>query len=56
MFFKPPRLVSPISQDLTLLPGEIISCGTSLGAGTMKPGSSIEIIIDGVGRLSNTME
>jgi 2-keto-4-pentenoate hydratase/2-oxohepta-3-ene-1,7-dioic acid hydratase in catechol pathway len=56
MFFKPYRLVSLISQDLTLLPGDIVSCGTSLGAGTMKPGSRIEIIIDGVGTLSNTME
>lgn len=56
MFFKPYRLVSLISQDLTLLPGDIVSCGTSLGAGTMKPGSSIEITIDGVGTLSNTME
>lgn len=56
MFFKPYRLVSLISQDLTLLPGDIVSCGTSLGAGTMKPGSRIEIVIDGVGTLSNTME
>lgn len=56
MFFKPHRLVSLISQDLTLLPGDIVSCGTSLGAGTMKPGSRIEIVIDGIGTLSNTME
>jgi 2-keto-4-pentenoate hydratase/2-oxohepta-3-ene-1,7-dioic acid hydratase in catechol pathway len=56
MFFKPYRLVSLISQDLTLLPGDIISCGTSLGAGSMKPGAKIEITIDGIGTLSNTME
>ncbi|HUX23420.1 MAG TPA: fumarylacetoacetate hydrolase family protein [Burkholderiales bacterium] len=56
MFFKPFRLVSLISQDLTLLPGDIVSCGTSVGAGTMKPGSKIEIAIEGVGTLSNTME
>lgn len=56
MFFKPHRLVSLISQDLTLLPGDIISCGTSLGAGTMKPGSRIEVTIDGVGTLASTME
>ncbi|HUC63054.1 MAG TPA: fumarylacetoacetate hydrolase family protein [Alphaproteobacteria bacterium] len=56
MFFRPHRLVSLISQDLTLLPGDLIACGTSLGAGSMKPGAKIEISIDGVGVLSNTME
>lgn len=56
MFFGPYRLVSLISQDLTLLPGDIVSCGTSLGSGSMKPGSTIEITIGGIGTLSNTME
>jgi 2-keto-4-pentenoate hydratase/2-oxohepta-3-ene-1,7-dioic acid hydratase in catechol pathway len=55
MFFRPHRLVSLISQDVTLLPGDIISCGTSLGPAPMKPGARIEIVIDGVGTLSNTM-
>jgi len=56
MFFEPYRLVSLISQDLTLLPGDIISCGTSLGSGSMKPGITIEVVIDGIGTLSNIME
>lgn len=55
MFFTPYRLVSLISQDLTLLPGDVISCGTSLGALPMKPGAKIDIVIDGIGTLSNTM-
>jgi 2-keto-4-pentenoate hydratase/2-oxohepta-3-ene-1,7-dioic acid hydratase in catechol pathway len=55
MFFTPHRLVSLISQDVTLLPGDVISCGTSLGPAPMKPGATIEIVIDGVGTLSNTM-
>ncbi len=55
MFFTPYRLVSLISQDLTLLPGDVISCGTSLGALPMKPGAKIDIVIDGIGMLSNTM-
>ena len=55
MFFTPYRLVSLISQDLTLLPGDIISCGTSLGALPMKPGAQIDIVIDGIGTLSNRM-
>jgi 2-keto-4-pentenoate hydratase/2-oxohepta-3-ene-1,7-dioic acid hydratase in catechol pathway len=55
MIFPPARLVSRISQDLTLLPGDVIACGTSLGVGSMKqPSNSIEITIDGIGTLSNS--
>ena len=42
-----------ISQGMTLEPGDIISCGTSLGAGSIKPGASVEIVIDGIGALVN---
>lgn len=55
MFFMPRRLVSLISHDLTLLPGDVISCGTSLGPAPMKPGASIEIAIEGIGTLANVM-
>ena len=55
MFFTPRRLVSLISQDLTLLPGDVISCGTSLGPAPMKPGAKIEILIEGIGILTNVM-
>ncbi len=54
--FSPAELISHISGDMTLLPGDVIACGTSVGAGSMKPGSVIEIIIEGVGALSNTFE
>lgn len=55
MFFAPAKLVSLISRDLTLLPGDIIACGTTVGALPMKPGAKIEIAIEGVGVLSNVM-
>jgi 2-keto-4-pentenoate hydratase/2-oxohepta-3-ene-1,7-dioic acid hydratase in catechol pathway len=48
--------VSLISQDMTLLPGDVILCGTSIGVGSMKPGSTIEVEIPGVGRLTNRFE
>ncbi|MEN8197060.1 MAG: fumarylacetoacetate hydrolase family protein [Pseudomonadota bacterium] len=55
MVFQPARLVSLISHDMTLLPGDVIACGTSLGAGSMKePSNSVTISIEGVGTLSNT--
>jgi 2-keto-4-pentenoate hydratase/2-oxohepta-3-ene-1,7-dioic acid hydratase in catechol pathway len=56
MIFAPAKLVSLISQDMTLEPGDVIACGTSLGVGSMKPGSSVSIVIDGIGTLSNRYE
>ena len=53
MVFSAPQLVAMISQGMTLEPGDIISCGTSLGAGTIKPGAHVEIAIDGIGVLAN---
>lgn len=53
MTFSVPQLVSRISLDMTLLPGDVILCGTSVGVGSMKPGSLVEVQIEGIGRLSN---
>jgi len=55
MIFKPQRLVSLISQDITLMPGDVIACGTDVGSGPMKNGQTIEIEINGLDTLSNTM-
>ncbi|MFC5497712.1 fumarylacetoacetate hydrolase family protein [Caenimonas terrae] len=56
MRFSAAQLVSLISQDMTLEPGDLILCGTSVGVGSMKPGSTIEVEIAGVGRLRNRFE
>jgi len=56
MRFSVAQLVSLISQDMTLLPGDIILCGTSIGVGSMKPGSVVEVEIAGIGKLSNRFE
>ena len=57
MFFPPVTLISLLSQDMTLMPGDVIACGTSLGVGTMKDSkNTIEVSIDGVGTLSNVFE
>ncbi|MDE3020802.1 MAG: fumarylacetoacetate hydrolase family protein [Pseudomonadota bacterium] len=52
--FPPVKLVSLISHDMTLMPGDVIACGTNVGVGSMKPGSLVEVTIDGIGTLSNT--
>lgn len=56
MLFPVPELVSRISRDMTLSPGDLILCGTSVGVGVMKPGSIIEVEIAGIGKLSNRYE
>ena len=56
MIFPPEKLVALISRDMTLLPGDVIACGTSIGAGRMKPGQTITVAIDGIGTLTNRFE
>jgi 2-keto-4-pentenoate hydratase/2-oxohepta-3-ene-1,7-dioic acid hydratase in catechol pathway len=54
MFFTPPEIVSRLSMQVTLDVGDIILCGTSVGVLPMKPGSRVEVVIDGIGTLANT--
>jgi 2-keto-4-pentenoate hydratase/2-oxohepta-3-ene-1,7-dioic acid hydratase in catechol pathway len=55
MIFPPHELVSRISHDVTLLPGDVIACGTSLGVGSIKDGVTVEVHIDGIGSLFNAL-
>ena len=56
MVFSVAQLVSKISKDMTLNPGDVLLCGTSVGVGSMRPGSTIEVEIDGIGKLKNRFE
>ncbi|MFH1736496.1 MAG: fumarylacetoacetate hydrolase family protein [Actinomycetota bacterium] len=53
MIFSVPRLVSFISDVMTLNPGDVIMTGTPPGVGPMKSGDTIEIAIEGLGVLVN---
>jgi 2-keto-4-pentenoate hydratase/2-oxohepta-3-ene-1,7-dioic acid hydratase in catechol pathway len=53
MIFSPQQIVAMISEYQTLVPGDLICCGTSVGARTMKPGTEIQISIPGIGALLN---
>ncbi len=55
MIFSPQQLVSRISGDMTLLPGDVIACGTSLGVGSIKDGATVQVSISGIGTLSNAL-
>ena len=53
LIFPVRRIVSFISQVMTLLPGDVIATGTTSGIGPMKPGDEVTITIEGIGSLSN---
>ena len=56
MVFSVPYLVAYLSQCMTLFPGDLISTGTPKGIGPMKPGDVVEVSIDGIGTLRNTLK
>ncbi len=49
----PRRLVAELSRDMTLEPGDLIACGTSVGSGPIPRGATVEVEIAGIGVLSN---
>jgi 2-keto-4-pentenoate hydratase/2-oxohepta-3-ene-1,7-dioic acid hydratase in catechol pathway len=53
--FTPPEIVSRLSGDMTLYPGDVIAIGTNVGLGSMKDGSTICVSIEGIGELRNTL-
>jgi 2-keto-4-pentenoate hydratase/2-oxohepta-3-ene-1,7-dioic acid hydratase in catechol pathway len=54
MIFSPDKIVHALAQDMTLEPGDVIACGTSLGVLPMKPGSVVEVNIQSIGILRST--
>jgi len=53
LIFGPHQLVSFISRVMTLLPGDVIATGTPSGIGPMVIGDKIDVVIEGIGTLSN---
>lgn len=53
LIFGIPRLVSFISSVMTLLPGDVIATGTPDGIGPLAAGDTVEVVIEGIGTLSN---
>lgn len=50
----PTALVSKLLHDMTVAPGDAILRGTSLGMLPMKPDTTVEGVIDGLGTLANS--
>lgn len=55
MIFKVDKIVSFISKIMTLFPGDIIATGTPSGVGQLKAGDKVEVEIEGIGILKNTV-
>jgi 2-keto-4-pentenoate hydratase/2-oxohepta-3-ene-1,7-dioic acid hydratase in catechol pathway len=55
LIFPVEDLVAFISGIMTLVPGDIISTGTPSGVGPMNPGDTIEVRVEQVGSLMNTV-
>jgi 2-keto-4-pentenoate hydratase/2-oxohepta-3-ene-1,7-dioic acid hydratase in catechol pathway len=55
MIFSVFELVSFISEIMTLLPGDVIITGTPPGVGALEAGDVVEVEIEGIGVLKNTV-
>jgi 2,4-diketo-3-deoxy-L-fuconate hydrolase len=60
MIFDIPTIIENISEDITLIPGDIISTGTPAGVGifrdppvVLKPGNVVECYIENIGAIVN---
>lgn len=53
MVFPVEFLVRYISRQMTLMPGDLIATGTPAGVSKLEPGNVCEVVIEGIGRLSN---
>lgn len=51
-----PKLVSFISQVMTLYPGDVVLTGTPEGVGPMQPGDEVIVKIQNIGELRNTLK
>ncbi|MGN6721027.1 MAG: fumarylacetoacetate hydrolase family protein [Marmoricola sp.] len=56
MVFDVPALVAYVSSVMTLLPGDVILTGTPDGVGPIEPDDEVEILIEGIGALTNKVK
>lgn len=55
MIFKIPEIISFVSRNFTLEPGDIIITGTPSGVGPLHDGDVVEVEIENIGILKNTV-
>ena len=55
MFFNVYEIVSHLSHDMTLNPGDIIACGTNSGLGPMVSGETVTVCVSSIGKVVNQL-
>ena len=55
MFFNVYEIVSFLSHDMTLNPGDIIACGTNSGLGPMVSGETVTVSVSQIGQVVNKL-
>lgn len=55
MIFPVEELISHVSAVMTLEPGDVLLTGTPAGVGELKPGDRVEVEIEGIGTLANSV-
>ena len=53
MILSPARIVSLLSREMTLEPGDLVACGTSVGVLPIRAGMEVSVVIEGIGTLTN---
>jgi 2-keto-4-pentenoate hydratase/2-oxohepta-3-ene-1,7-dioic acid hydratase in catechol pathway len=56
LIFKPAEIVSFVSTNMTLLPGDVILTGTPSGVGPIQSGDKLEVRIQGLASLINVVK
>jgi 2-keto-4-pentenoate hydratase/2-oxohepta-3-ene-1,7-dioic acid hydratase in catechol pathway len=56
LIFSVPFILSYVSSFMTLEPGDVVLTGTPDGVGPLKMGDTVEIMVEGIGTLTNIVE
>ena len=54
--FSVQKILSFVSERITLCPGDVVITGTPKGIAPMSPGDTVEVEIEGIGRLKNVVK
>ncbi|PWB55368.1 MAG: 2-hydroxyhepta-2,4-diene-1,7-dioate isomerase [Anaerolineales bacterium] len=55
MIFHIDQLIAYVSSIMTLEPGDVLMTGTPAGISPLHPGDTVEVSIEGIGKLCNTV-
>jgi 2-keto-4-pentenoate hydratase/2-oxohepta-3-ene-1,7-dioic acid hydratase in catechol pathway len=53
MVYSVNQVLCFLSRFMTLMPGDLVATGTPGGIGPLKSGDTVDVEIEGIGRLSN---